>query len=235
VLVAALLTIPVVVIEEANVGSAWKTLAHALNWMSWLVFLAEALVLLALVPDRAKWARTHALELAIVILTPPILPAGLQSLRAVRLLRLLRLARVQQLMRGLFSMTGLRFAAFLALLTVIAGGAAFEAAERSKQSVTFADGLWWAMETITTVGYGDLTPKTTLGRIVGTIVMTVGIGFIVLLTGAVAERFLRAEVVEAEEATQLAASDIATELVRVRMQLERIEAAMAAQGASSSP
>lgn len=224
VLVAALATVPVVVLEQTNVGPGWKTVGDVLNWASWFVFAAEALVMLFL--TRGRWARGHIIELALVVLTPPVLPAGLQSLRAVRLLRLLRLVRVPLLMRGLFSMNGVRFAAFLALLTVAGGGAAFEAAERSKQSVSFGDGLWWALSTITTVGYGDLSPKTDLGKLVASAVMIVGIGFIALLTGSIAQRFLEAEVAEAEVRTELAADDIATELVRIRKQLDRLEAAL---------
>jgi voltage-gated potassium channel len=226
VLIAALATIPIIVIEQASVGSTWKTIGSVLNWCSWLIFAGEAAVMLALVSNRRRWAREHVIELALVVLTPPVLPAGLQSLRAVRLLRLLRLVRVPQLMRGLFSLTGLRFAAFLALLTVVAGGAAYEAAERKEQSVSYGDGVWWALTTITTVGYGDISPKTDLGRIVGGLVMVVGIGFIALLTGAVAQRFLRPDVTEAEEVSQLVAGDIAEQLVDLRAQLERIEAAL---------
>jgi voltage-gated potassium channel len=176
--------------------------------------------------DRRRWARGHLVELLLVVVTPPVLPAGLQSLRMVRLLRLVRLTRVPQLMRGLLSLDGLRFAAFVALLTVVAGGAAFEAAERGKQSVSFGDGLWWAMTTITTVGYGDVRPTTGLGRIVGAIVMIVGIGFIALLTGAIAQRFLTPDVVRAERESELAAVDVAARLADVSRRLDRIEAAL---------
>ncbi|HWB22555.1 MAG TPA: potassium channel family protein [Gaiellaceae bacterium] len=226
VLIAALATIPVIVIEQTSVSAPWKTVGEVLNWCTWLVFVAESLAMAVLNKGRRSWARGHVIEIALVILTPPIFPAGLQSLRAVRILRLLRLIRVPKLMRGLFSPTGLQFASFLALLTVVGGGAAFEAAERSKQSVSFGDGLWWALSTITTVGYGDISPKTGLGRVIGAVVMIVGIGFIALLTGALAQRFVQNDTAQVDDKlgdlTSLDA-EIAVELGELRKQLNRVE------------
>ena len=48
--------------------------------------------------------------------------------------------------------------------------------------------MYWAASTMTTVGYGDVTPKTTAGRIIAVVVMMVGIGFVAVVTGAVADR-----------------------------------------------
>ena len=77
--------------------------AVVINWLTWLAFLGEALIMLKVVPDRGRWLRDHPLEVAIVVLTPPFLPASLQAARAFRLLRLLRLVRAAVLTRRLFS------------------------------------------------------------------------------------------------------------------------------------
>jgi voltage-gated potassium channel len=47
-----------------------------LNWMIWLAFVAEVVIMLRVVPDRGRWLRDHPLDLAIVIFTPPFLPAA---------------------------------------------------------------------------------------------------------------------------------------------------------------
>ena len=200
IVVAALLVIPIIAVEQSSPGQPWSTLATVGNWLVWLLFLAEAVVMLALVSDRWKWLREHPLEVAIVVLTPPFLPASLQALRLFRLLRLLRLIAIVKYARRLFTLNALRYGALLALITVLAGGAAFAAAEG--QEVSTWDGVWWAVTTMTTVGYGDLSPATDLGRVVAMIVMVVGIGFLSLLIGAVSERFmavaLEEEVADAE-------------------------------------
>jgi voltage-gated potassium channel len=52
------------------------------------------------------------------------------------------------------------------------------------------DGLWWAIQTVTTVGYGDLVPASTAGRLVAALVMVVGIGFLTVVTAAITSAFI---------------------------------------------
>jgi voltage-gated potassium channel len=206
IVIAALLVIPILFVEQSNPGEPWDTIAAIGNWLVWLLFLAEVVVMLAVVPDRWRWLRAHPLEVAIVVLTPPFLPASLQALRVFRLLRLLRLIAAVRYARRVFTLDGLRYGALLALITVLAGGAAFAHAEGEKVSTW--DGVWWAVTTMTTVGYGDISPATDVGRAVAIGVMLVGIGFLSLLIGAVSERFLAAEVEEVAEAGRELEGDI---------------------------
>jgi voltage-gated potassium channel len=171
-LIAAVLTIPVTILQLLPPADPWRTIADVLNWVIWLAFLAEIVIMLAVTSSRRRWLRGHLLDVAIVVLTPPFLVSIVQSVRLLRLLRLLRLIRLAPLIRRLFSTEGLQFAALLTLLTALAGGLAFASVENRSAG----DGIYWAITTMTTVGYGDITPKTPEGKVIAITVMLVGIG-----------------------------------------------------------
>jgi voltage-gated potassium channel len=227
-LIAALLVIPVLWIEESGAGGPWPAIANVLNWAIWAAFAVEASVMLAVVPQRWRWIRRHPLEVAIVILTPPFLPASFQALRLFRLFRLLPLLRLGRVARHLFSIEGVSWAALLAVLTTVFAGAAYSSIEKSASSW---DGLWWAVSTVTTVGYGDEFPKTTPGRALGMALMLIGIGFVAVFTGAIAERFLSARIEESQEELadrlQGAELDVLEELHEIAERLNALERRLA--------
>jgi voltage-gated potassium channel len=115
---------------------------------------------------------------------------------------------------------GVRAAIGLAVLTAIAGGGGFAAEE----GVSFGNGVYWAITTMTTVGYGDITPKSPEGKALAIIVMLVGIGTATLVIGAVAERFLARQVHHVEEAEDdllVEVREISTRLARLEKRLQR--------------
>jgi voltage-gated potassium channel len=220
VLGAALLVIPIIAVEETTPGEPWDTLASVSNWGVWLLFLAEVVTMLAVVPDRRAWLRGHVLDVAIVVLTPPVLPASMQAARVFRLFRLLRLARAFVAMRRLFTPEGVRYAAITTGFLVLTAGGAFAAIEKDHHDPPLSawDGIYWAISTVTTVGYGDIYPHTDAGRVIAAAVMLTGIGFVAVVTGAVAERFLSASRdVRSEE------RHLADEVAELRARVEQLE------------
>jgi voltage-gated potassium channel len=191
-IVAALLAIPTIIVQESDLGKSWEAIAKVFDWCIWGVFAANLAIMLAVVPDRRRWLTNNPLDVLIVVLTPPFLPAAMKLARVLPVVRLVWLMVVANRARNLFSLEGLRYAALIAFTIVVGGGVVFVAVEPGQNLSTW-DGLWWATETVTTVAYGDIYPTTALGRIVATVVMIAGIGFVALLTGALAQRFLYGE------------------------------------------
>jgi voltage-gated potassium channel len=95
-------------------------------------------------------------------------------------------------------------------------------------------GMWWAIQTVTTVGYGDITPKDVLGRIVAALVMLQGIAFLAIITAVITSSFV-ARATKARDAAQ--AEDEMTELgvieaklAELDRKLDRLEAALRGPG-----
>jgi len=93
-----------------------------------------------------------------------------------------------------------RACVYLLLATVIVGGAAFSLAE---DKGSWIDGMWWAIVTLTTVGYGDYSPATVAGRWVAVFVMAGGIGTVAILTGILADAIREAKIHDRDETPEL--------------------------------
>ena len=115
-------------------------------------------------------------------------------------------AAIARLLAFSFSRRGLRVVVPLALIGVLVAGALFAAVEGR----SVGDGLWWAFVTVTTVGYGDIAPATSAGKLIAVALMLGGIGFLLVLAGAVVEHFVA---VETEEREVLRRLDVLSERV----------------------
>jgi voltage-gated potassium channel len=224
-IVAALLAIPTIIVQESDLGRAWEVFGAAMDWLIWAVFAANLLIMLAVVPDRRRWLVQNPLDLLIVVLTPPFLPVTLKLARVLPVVRLLWLVIIAHRLRNVFSLQGLRYAALILFTIVVVGGVVFVAVEPDQHLSTW-DGLWWATQTVTTVTYGDIYPTTALGRIVATVVMTAGIGFVALLTGALAQRFLYGASEGAASETRTNEAEITKKLDELSVQIARLEQAL---------
>ena len=156
-------------------------LLEAIIWGVWGLFLVDYLVSLVLAPSRGRWFVRHLHELVILLLP---------MLRPLRLLRLIPLLRVLNrsggdALRGhivlyvISAMAVLGYAGALAVLDV-------EQDAPGATILTLSDALWWALTTVTSVGYGDYYPVTGAGRLVAAGLMIGGIGVLSAVTAAFA-------------------------------------------------
>ena len=106
------------------------------------------------------------------------------------------------------------------LVITVATGLLMTIADRD-QFPSIGSGLWWAVQTTTTVGYGDNVPTTVAGRLIAAFVMLVGIGFLTVITAAITSTFVSRS--RLEPAPSDAETSIAEQLRQINARLERIE------------
>ena len=110
-------------------------------------------------------------------------------------------------------------------VVVAGGGVAMRLVDHAEYSNVWV-GMWWALQTVTTVGYGDVTPENVSGRIVGSLVMLYGIAFLTITIAAITSTFVtRAERELAAELQAAEAEDVRLErrFEDVSARLERVE------------
>ncbi len=184
----AWLVVAVVVLTTDVNGSASTALVAVLFGL-WAVMLVEYLVRLVVSPDRRGYLRHRWVEPATVVL-PPLQGWHLVGMEKVSLvvhegeLRVEAILKHHSLFRVLIAAAGTLFVgAWLVLL--------FEDHAKGSNIHSYPDALWWAIVTVTTVGYGDRYPVSAGGRTVAVILMLVGIGLIGTLTATVASVFMK--------------------------------------------
>ena len=150
---------------------------------------------------RLKYASTWPaiIDLLAVLsgLLPMIFEVDLRILRALRMLRLLKFSRyfkVMNLLLGVLREEKQSFLAAMFLLTIAmliasTGIYLFEKDAQPDKFGSIPEAMWWAIATLTTIGYGDVTPVTAMGKFFGAIIAIIGIGVVALPSGILASGF----------------------------------------------
>jgi voltage-gated potassium channel len=184
-IVSALL--PLVIIPEPG-----EPVSVVVGVLTWLVFLVDY-IFHARHLERYASTGLGKFDLGIVVVTAPwYLIPGVTGGEFVVILRLARLARLfiaTPAIGRLVNRLG-KVAAIAGAVVLVASLVAY-AAEHPTNSefATIGDALWWGVVTLTTVGYGDIVPKTTTGRAMGVVIMFTGIAVLGVLSGSLASFF----------------------------------------------
>jgi len=200
-----LASVGVVVLDSmASVHARYSALFTALEWIFTAVFTAEYIARLACVRHPTRYARSAFGVIDLLALLPTylaLLVPGLQALIDVRVLRLLRIFRILKLGAYVaeFSALGralaasrrkiLIFLSFVLMVVLVMGTLMYVVEGPSNGYTNIPVSAYWAITTMTTVGFGDITPKTDLGRMIASVMMLLGWGTLAVPTGIVSAEF----------------------------------------------
>lgn len=185
---------------------------------TWVLFGVDYVGRLALAEDRRAFLRGHLFDLVVLVL--PV----------VRPLRLLRLVAVLSVLNrtGADTLRG-RVVTYVAggtAVLVVVGALAVTEAERADPDATIThlgDGLWWALTTMTTVGYGDRYPVTATGRFVAVALMIGGVALVGVVTATIASWLVERVAADNEQeqaATRAEVAELTDEVRALRAVLE---------------
>ena len=196
-----LLSVATVILESiSRVRAQYGDLLYALEWLFTILFTIEYLLRLLSVRHPFRYATSFFGVVDLLAIIPTYLSIfvpGSQYLLVIRILRLLRVFRLLKLSEYVAEADTLRlalrasrrkisvFISAVVLLVVIIGALMYVVEGEAHGFTSIPTSIYWAVVTLTTVGYGDLSPRTSLGQILASIVMVIGYGIIAVPTGIV--------------------------------------------------
>jgi voltage-gated potassium channel len=168
------------------VPSSTQTLLNIVQWVGWVAFATDLIYGLIKAKSKKQYLKKHPLEVAAVLLP------FLRPLRLMRVISFGGLAIQKVAIGRQFAITIKVFLAsiFVAYISAVQMTITERAVEGSNIK-NFGDGIWWAMTTVTTVGYGDRYPTTTEGRFLAVALMIMGISLMGVITASVAAWFVK--------------------------------------------
>jgi voltage-gated potassium channel len=216
----AWLVIGIIILSKNLHGSASKFLVGTL-FVLWALLLVEYLVRLVVTPDRRGYLKRRWVE-PVTVVVPPFQGWHFVGIEKMCLLFHEGALRVSTILKhhGLFRVliaaaATLFIGAWLVLL--------FEENAKGSNIHDYPDALWWAIVTVTTVGYGDRFPVTGGGRTVAVILMLVGIGLIGVLTATVASVFIKEHTDSTKEEFKKGHADLGQQLAVISDRLADVE------------
>jgi voltage-gated potassium channel len=226
-LVLSVAMVPVLLVPLLmDVSDSTDTALEMSLWVIWAVFAVELGIRTALAERRIAYLGRNWIDVLIVavpFLRPLRIARSARALRLVRLSRVLPfLARAYISVRDIMQRRGLQYVG-LVVVALIFGAAAIELAlERKNGTIDdYGTALWWAMSTVSTVGYGDAVPTTPEGKGVAVLLMLVGIGVISWVTANVA-----AYLVESGHGKTATTGDLMLKLESLESEIQELRAEM---------
>ena len=255
VLVTALAVLPMFFVELVATEGWGPVVAVGINWLIWAVFTIEFVSLLTLAESRLAYLRRAWLHLLVVIFAVPLLldvSSGAMVEGTFRILRFVVLVAVfiqssvhlYQLLKHLFfdllavvrhpwifvvgpllRKRGLGMVVLVFIGLAVLAGLIHSVFEPQSP----IEGVWWALVTLTTVGYGDIAPVTLGGRVTAAVLMLSGIGVLAFITASIAAHFVEGD---HKRELQQEVLTVNKRLDAIDQRLDRMEELLAARARS---
>jgi voltage-gated potassium channel len=168
------------------ISTSTQSLLNIVQWITWIAFAGDLIYGLTKAPSKKGYLKKHPLEVAAVLLP------FLRPLRLMRVISFGGLAIQKVAIGRQFAITIKVFIASIFVAYISAVQITISERDLVGSNIkNFGDGLWWAITTVTTVGYGDRYPTTTEGRFLAVLLMFVGISLVGVITASVAAWFVK--------------------------------------------
>lgn len=235
-LILSVVMIPVIIVPIVDSSLSGRTRAafDTIDYLIWAIFVVEYVIKVVLAPRRLHYV-THNLTDLVVVAVPMLRP--LRILRSARALRLARLTRLSAFAgegatkaKRSAHAEGVKYVAIITSVLILVTSLVVYDLERTARGATihtWPDGLWWAISTVTTVGYGDKVPVTAGGRAIAVVLMLCGIALVGVITAALATYFVKQSQQHAAERDTASRETVEAQLAAVLDRLTGIEAALA--------
>lgn len=196
--ILAIISVSFAIIDFTSGLSTWQ---YYVDTCIWIIFILDYLVRLIVSDNKFSFIKGNILDLVAIF---PF-NSALRIFRALKILKVAKLLKIGRMFKFVrlssfilrlskkcsrfLNTNGFKYMLLLSSSLVFIGGIGISYAE----DMSLIDGIWWAFVTTTTVGYGDISPASGIGRIIACILMLVGIGLIGSLTSTITSFFMKGE------------------------------------------
>lgn len=187
--IMAIISIVLIVLSYGSVIDINSGYPALLNNTLLVIFAIDYFTRLYLAKDKKKFFKENIFDLLSIIPVSASFNffrlAWLSRLAVV--FRLVRLVGLTGKLNRLLQISGLVYIIYISIAILIISAAMYSVSEH----ISYDQSLWWAIATATTIGYGDISPHTPLGKFAAILLMIIGIGFIGVLTSSLTNFFIR--------------------------------------------
>jgi voltage-gated potassium channel len=169
-----------------SVSESTNQILGLIQWVCWIAFAADLVFGLIKAESKVTYLKRHPLEIASTLL-PFLRPLRLMRVISFGGLALQKVAMGRQFAITLKVAIATAFIAYVSAVQITI----LERPVEGSNIKNFGDALWWAVTTVTTVGYGDRYPTTTEGRFLAVLLMLMGISLVGVITASVASWFVK--------------------------------------------